>query len=64
MVALAFSIIGFVACAFLIYVLMQFHRELARPNGRRHLRAGRAVVIMMPSTQQTDAMGAWNRQAS
>jgi len=63
MVALAFSIIGFLACVFLIYVLAQFHRELARAKAsRRPYR--RPAVIVMPSRRFNDAMGTVNQQAS
>ena len=65
MVALTFSIIGFVACVFLIYVLVQFHRELGRPDWSWRRRAGRAVVIMMPPLRQrTNVVQGWNWQVS
>jgi hypothetical protein len=55
MAALIFSILGFLACAFLIYVLAQFHRELALGRGVRRPHAHRAVIVMMmPPKQPAD----------
>jgi hypothetical protein len=47
MVALIFSILGFLACAFLIYVLAQFHRELMLGRGLRRPHVTQAVIVMM-----------------
>ena len=47
MVPLIFSILGFLACAFLIYVLAQFHRELALGRGLRRRDMSRNVIVMM-----------------
>jgi len=47
MVPLIFSILGFLACAFLIYVLAQFHRELVLGRGLRRPDMHRAVIVMM-----------------
>ncbi|MGA8367956.1 MAG: hypothetical protein ACLQMT_03440 [Candidatus Acidiferrales bacterium] len=65
MVALVFSIISFLACVFLIYVLAQFHRELARGKGLRRLETRRAVAVMaMPVKQPAGFIGVWGKQAS
>jgi hypothetical protein len=54
MVALIFSILGFLACAFLIYVLAQFHRELALGRELRRPHVPRAVIMMMPPKRAAD----------
>jgi hypothetical protein len=54
MVALIFSILGFLACAFLLYVLAQFHRELGLGGGLRRPHAPRAVIVMMPPKRPAD----------
>ncbi|MFZ3199944.1 MAG: hypothetical protein WA175_02210 [Candidatus Acidiferrales bacterium] len=65
MVALVFSIISFLACVFLIYVLAQFHRELAKAKGLRRPYARRAVTtIMLPVKRPADVIGVWGKQAS
>jgi hypothetical protein len=63
MVPLIFSILSFLACVFLIYVLAQFHRELARGKGWRGPRA-RAVVVVMPSRPCADEIGVRDKRAS
>ena len=63
MVALAFSIAGFLACVFLIYVLAQFHRELARAKASRRP-YGRSAIVTMPSRRLSYAMGARTQKAS
>ncbi len=65
MVALIFSILGFLACVFLIYVLAQFHRELAQARGSRRLHTPRAVtVMMMPLRLPADITRVWDKRAS
>lgn len=65
MVPLTFSILGFLACVFLIYVLAQFHRELARARGSRRLHTPRAVaVMMMPLRVSADITRVWDERAS
>jgi len=55
MVPLIFSILGFLACAFLIYVLAQFHRELVlgRDSRRPHMPRN-VIVMMMPPKRPAD----------
>ncbi len=65
MVALTFSIIGFLACAFLIYVLAQFHRELGKGKALRLPHTPRAVtVMMMPLRLPAEILRVWDKRAS
>lgn len=65
MAPLIFSILGFLACVFLIYVLAQFHRELAQARGLRRLHTPRAVtVMMMPLRLSADITRVWDKRAS
>jgi hypothetical protein len=65
MVALIFSIIGFLACVFLIYVLAQFHRELAKARAPRRLHTPRAVTVItvMPVKRPADIARVWDKRA-
>jgi len=67
MVPIAFSILSAAACVFLVYVLAQFHRELARvrkssagaarlaQTGRRH------IEVALRSAREFSRGGEWQR---